>query len=330
MNIVYTIDSHFLPQTAAAVTSVCENNADVREISFYILCLGVAEADKVRMADHIAGFGGEGRERRAIFIDLDRMETYFDFAFDTSGWNPIVLSRLILDRLLPPSLDRVLYLDGDTMVRRSLSSLWATDMGACPLGACIEPTCTKERKASLGLSGLPYYNAGVLLIDMHAFRRERVGETILAYYRKNGGHLFANDQDAINGSLKERIFSLPVSYNYHNTYDFYSTRFLQKICDYPLLVREIEEAKKNPHIVHFLGEERPWREGNTHRFRDEYLSYLSKTPWKGQGIETGWKTYFLCWRLFNLITRHLPALRYGIITRLIPVMLEHRNKKRTA
>ena len=74
-------------------------------------------------------------------------------------------------------------------------------------------------------------------------------------------------------------------------------------------------------------EERPWLKGNTHRCRDEYLRYLDRTPWKGEGLEDGWGTYFLCWRVFNLVMKPFPMLRLRVINGLIPAMLRWRKRK---
>ena len=327
MNIVYTTDRNFLPQTAAGLTSVCENNQEVSSVTFYILGLGLEEEDVKLLSDHLRGYETDGRTRKLVHIGIGDLASWFDFDFDTTGWNPIVLARLLMDRLLPDGLERVLYLDGDTIVRKDLSSLWETDMKGCALGACIEPTCSHKRKEALGLAGKPYFNAGVLLVDLGLWRRLGTGEEIIEYYRRNGGRLFANDQDAINGSQKGKIHSLSVTYNYHNTYDIYRYRLLEKNCDYPVPSREeLARIRRDPCIVHFLGEERPWREGNTHRFRDEYLMYLEKTPFKGQSLEKGWRLYFLCWRVFNLVMKPFPMLRLEIINELIPLMLRLRKR----
>ena len=50
----------------------------------------------------------------------------------------------------------------------------------------------------------PYINAGVLLIDLKKWRSEQTGLQILNYYAANNGKLFANDQDAINGTLRQK------------------------------------------------------------------------------------------------------------------------------
>jgi lipopolysaccharide biosynthesis glycosyltransferase len=234
-----------------------------------------------------------------------------------------VLARLLLDKLLPEDIHRIIYLDGDTIVRGDLNDLWNTEMGEKSIGACMEPTCSRKRKAYLGLKNIPYYNAGVLLIDLDNWRKNGTGKEIIDYYRAHDGRLFANDQDAINGSQKEKILSLSITYNYHNTYDIYRYRLLKKNCDYPVPEKaEVNRIKENPCIVHFLGEERPWRLGNKHRFSGDYIRYLDMTPWKGQNLEDGWKTYFTCWNIFNTVLKPFPMLRCNIINHLIPFVLK--------
>ena len=328
MNIVYTFDSAFVPQTAVSIASLCGSNTEAEEIRFFLLVKDVPEETRQALDRMIRGFADERHGRSAVFVSLGSTDDFFDFPVNTAGWKPIVLARLVLDRLLPESAGRVLYLDGDTLVRGSLKELWQTDLQGQTLGAAVEPTCSRKRKNALGLEGAPYYNAGVLLIDLDAWRANKTGEEILAFYREKGGYLFANDQDAINASQKGRIATVSPAYNYHNTYDLYRYRLLEKNCDYPVPSKEeIERIRQNPCIVHFLGEERPWREGNTNRFRREYEETLAKTPFAGQGMESGWKNYFRCWRIFNTVMRPFPMLRLGIINSLVPYMVRKKHRR---
>ena len=88
-----------------------------------------------------------------------------------------------------------------------------------------------------------------------------------------------------------------------------------------------DDAVKNPIIIHYLGEERPWRVGNKHKYKDDYIKYLNMTPWSGQNFETGWELYFKFWYLFNFFTKCFPKVRYLIIDSLIPVFINYRAKK---
>lgn len=324
MNILYTFNDKFVPQVAAAITSVCENNKDIEDICFYLMVLNVTSENKEKLETYIHSYN-----REVCFIELKDINQYFDFSFDTTGWSPIVLARLLIDRLLPDSVQRILYLDGDTIVRGSLKDLWDTDLKGCAIGASLEPTYAHDKKGLIGLKGMPYYNAGVLLIDLANWRNNNVGEKIISFYSSYNGRLFSNDQDAINGSQKGKIYTLSPKYNYYNIFDQYPYSFLSRLCDYSYVDKEMfDEARENPVIVHYLGEERPWRIGNHHRFKSDYDQYLNMTPWKGMNYEEGWRTYFVCWDIFNTVTKPFPSLRYHIINALIPSFLKLRARKK--
>ena len=323
MNILYTLNDKFVPQVAAGITSVCENNRDIDSINFYLMSMGISTNNKKKLQIYIKKYN-----RNISFIELENLSSYFDFEFDTNGWNPIVLARLLLDKLLPKSIDKVLYLDGDTIVRGSLRELWDTDMSEYSIAASIEPTIDRKRKRSMNMAGFPYYNAGVLLVNLKKWKNEKVGEQIIAYYQDNDGKLFANDQDAINGSQMGKIYTLSPKYNFYNIFYQYSYKFLRKLCDFEYISYDVfKDAKDNPIIIHYLGEERPWRIGNKHKYRDDYLKYLNMTPWKNKNMEYGWKTYFFCWNAFNVFTKPFPRIRYSIINALIPKFMAYRKKQ---
>lgn len=324
MNILYTINDSYVPQLASAITSVCENNKETPHINFYVIGDHISEKNQKSLYTYTSNYG-----RNLTIIELERVEDYFDFEFDTSGWNKIVLARLLVDKLLPSNLERVLYLDGDTTVIGRLEELWKINMTGYLVAGVEEPTVSKERKEYLGLKNGRYINAGVLLINLTLWRELNATKKILDYYKAHGGKLFANDQDAINGSLKGQIYYLPPKYNFCNTFYYYPyTVICKMISPVPYIDQNLfEESYNNPIIIHFLGEERPWREGNFHKYRKYYTKYLHMTPWKDTQFELGWKTYFFFLKVFNLITKPFPMLRYRVIQYLIPRFIEFRAKK---
>ncbi len=324
MNIVYTLNDKFVPQVSASICSICENNMDIDQIEFFIISKGITDSNKKILKEFI-----ESYNRKTTIVELENLNSYIDFEFDTMGWNPIVLARLILDKLLEDTIEKIIYIDGDTIVRGSLKELWDTNLGNNVLAASIEPTVDKERKKNLGLEKYPYYNAGVLLIDLKKWKNEEIGKKILDFYKQNNGRLFANDQDAINAVLAGRIYTLLPKYNFYNIFYQYPYRFLKKLMEPVEYIKEEEFNKSvyNPVIIHYLGEERPWRIGNSHKYKDDYIKYLNKTSFKDCGYEKGWKIYFIFWNIFNFVTKPFPKLRYNIINSLIPAFMKLRAKK---
>lgn len=324
MDFVYTLNGNFSDKVGASLCSLFENNKESVTLNVYLIVIDMNEKDKKLFTKF-----GEAYQRKITIIEVESINQYFDFEYDTTGWNQIVLARLILDKLLPKTLDRIVYLDGDTIVINSVQQLWQVNMGESVVGACIEATVNANQKKSLQMGNIPYINAGVLLINLRKWRQRETGKRIISYYKKHNGMLFANDQDAINGSLKEEIFYLDPKYNFYNIYWHYPYRVLKKIMGNSFYYSKetVAESILHPVIIHYLGEERPWRKGNTHKYRKEYCYYLKKTPWKDTPQEKGWQIYFFAWRTFNLIMYPFPMMRYKIITKLIPQIIKFRAKK---
>ena len=331
MNIVFTSDDNFVRQMATAILSLFEINKE-EDIVVYILSKQISKENQQILLDLANEYG-----QKMQITELTDVETYFGNAIDTGGWNNIVLARLFIDRILPQDVHRVLYLDGDVVVRHSLRDLWNTDLQGNVLGMIQEPTIPKHRKEELGIDeNGRYYNAGILLMDLDAWREKNAGERIVEFYKAHGCKLFANDQDAINGELKDEIYPLDLKYNYCNTYYFYPYSAILK-----MVKRDDYYSKEyydtmihDPYIVHYLGEERPWREGNRHIYRDDFVKYYNMTFYgknseKKDGIfEYGWKRYYMAWNIFNGIFRFFPMLRLKVINTLIPLILDlRRNKK---
>ena len=323
MNILYTLNDNFVPQVGTALLSVCENNKDL-DIHFYILSYGIKSNNKKKLENLVKKY-----KKEIDIIEADDLRKFFTFDFDTGGWNSVILLRLLMGEILPKSVEKIIYMDGDTIVRGSLKELWDTNLEGKTLGMSIEPTIDKERIKTLDIDGYPYYNSGVLLVDLKRWRKINASKKIFDYYKKHDGKLFAADQDAINGALKEEILTISPKYNFYNIYNQYSYNFLKKQMK-PLsyISKDIYmEAVNNPVIIHYLGEERPWRKGNTHKYKNDYIKYLSKTPWKDTPLEEGWILYFICFRIFNIVTKPFPSLRLRTINKLIPTFMKIRKKQ---
>lgn len=319
MNIVYTFNDKFVPQVATSICSVCENNRS-EHIKFYLIVDSLSHENSHKLKSMIEKYG-----QKLQIIQIGNIRKQFDFDFDTTGWNPIIVTRLLIDRFLPKNIERILYLDGDTITRGDLASLYATDLGDAVIGAVVEPVASRKNKKALGIDGA-YYNSGVLLVDMQKWRDQQIGSQMIQFYHDHDGKLFAPDQDVINGVLKNKIYALSPKYNLCTYFLHYPYRFFKKIMQpLPYVSKdEFDTSISDPVIVHFLGEDRPWRTGNRHKYRDEYFNYIAKTPWKDTPSEDGWQTYFFCYNIFDTLTKPFPSLRYHFLNTFFPLLVKVR------
>jgi lipopolysaccharide biosynthesis glycosyltransferase len=89
--------------------------------------------------------------------------------------------RIFLADLLA-GIDRVIYIDVDVLVRRDLLRLWQIDLNGLPFGAVPEPWWAAD-PARLTLFPAGYFNSGILLQDLPAWRREGLTDRVVDYIR---------------------------------------------------------------------------------------------------------------------------------------------------
>jgi lipopolysaccharide biosynthesis glycosyltransferase len=185
--------------------------------------------------------------------------------------------RIFLPELLP-DVSRVLYLDADVIVLGRLAPLWELDLSGAWVGAVtnlLEPIY-KGHPAELGIPpDQPYFNAGVLLMNLDAMRSDGCTEALLDYARVNAARLMWRDQDALNAVLGGRRLALHPRWNLMN-----SMLSFPDAADV-LGGEALAEALADPAIRHFEGpaDNKPWHLLCGWEGRDLYRRHRRQTPW---------------------------------------------------
>lgn len=184
-----------------------------------------------------------------------------------------IYSRLWIGDFFPPEVDRALYLDADMIVVGSIGELWETDLGDAVLGAVTIPN--SDRGAYLRIPPeYGYFNSGVMLFDLAAWRREQVANRIFDYIRANPEKLIDPDQDALNACLYDRRLPLDYAWNVISPFYFPSHPLGIPASDRIMALREAR-------IIHFNGASKPWSYLCRHPRKAEYYTYLRDTEWHG-------------------------------------------------
>jgi lipopolysaccharide biosynthesis glycosyltransferase len=199
------------------------------------------------------------------------------------GVSRAAYARLFIPFVLPPGLDRALYLDSDLIVRRCVGELFDSPLGdfaALGVADAGSPYVSS-------LYGVPYwsrygrraddvnFNSGVLLLNLAAWRDEDIAGAAVAYLT-DGRHQFLVDQEAINAVLPGRIGEINPRWNVQ-------TEHFQPPhqATLPLDEAQLAELIKDPWIVHFTTAVKAWSYECTHPFRDEWFASLDQTPYQG-------------------------------------------------
>jgi lipopolysaccharide biosynthesis glycosyltransferase len=275
IDLLVASDAAYVPHAVTALTSACENNRQHRLRVFYPQSgIDAAEMDRIRA--HLGRYGADVAFVRVDDARLRQFRTVDHLATPT-------YFRLLCAELLPAGIDRVLYLDGDVIVRSALDVLYATDLRANVVGAVadsflVDGTWRARLGALVGASLPDYFNSGVMLIDVARYRAAGIGSAALALLDRFHGDFSYADQDAANVVLAGRWQALPPRWNVQ-TY-WYSLDFAFRAAALPAEARrEIVLAIGNPAIVHYTTSSKPWQFMNTHPLKREYWKYRQLTPY---------------------------------------------------
>jgi lipopolysaccharide biosynthesis glycosyltransferase len=183
-------------------------------------------------------------------------------------WAPAAMTRVFLDQILPPDIQRLLYLDADTLVLQSLDPLRSLDLGPNWAAAVDDfimafPAKLDAQRRALGLrADSAYFNSGVILFDWARPETRQAVATARHNIETRADQYHATDQDALNAALDGKWLRLDPKWNVQ-------TGFLPDI--------------QRPAIVHFTGRRKPWRANASwvHRgYSDIYRSFLTGTAWE--------------------------------------------------
>ena len=183
---------------------------------------------------------------------------------------PEAAFALLLPELLPQSLDKILFLDADLLVLGDLSQLWELSLNQCALAAVQDPAipfCNSPRgvknRAQFGIpEGAPYFNAGVMSIQLDQWRKRDIANRAFAYLLQVGRNTDFLHQEALNAVLWNDWLRLDPCWNVPGGL---AGRFhTQASCECG-----------QPAIVHFAGRFKPWRIPVGGSFYPQYRAFLS-------------------------------------------------------
>ena len=279
LNVLYQINDKYAPFAGASLTSLFENNKHLPSIRVYILGEKLTKQSEARFRALAARYG-----RQLTFVKTDPLVIMMKkMGMPTYRGSYAANMRLFLSYVLADDVDRLLYLDADTIVDGPLDELMTLSMDGHPIAMCLD-SLVRLHKERLGFTAADYYyNSGMILFDMKSWRSNRCSERIANHVKNVRAMYPSPDQDLINVVLKGEILKLPPKYNMQPIYlafpvkdyfkTFGGTGFYSQ--------KEIVNDVKSPVVYHFFRfvGEFPWNADNVHPDNDLFDKYIKLSPW---------------------------------------------------
>jgi lipopolysaccharide biosynthesis glycosyltransferase len=260
-HILYFYDAAFAPCTRVSLLTVLECTPGPVRVTLH------PTQDDAPLAEDLHALGEAFPEARLDVREVDLSP----YAHLPRGRLPLAArARLLMPRL---HRGRALYLDGDTLVRRSLRPLWETGLeGAC-LGAALAPGVQvlgaqvaarapgwrkaeaklASRSAKLdGIDMARYVNNGVLVLDLERIRAEGL-DVAMADIEATARYT-SRDQDYMNVIFRDRTYVIDPTWNS----GWGNPRTLERFVPQEMQER-FRASREDPAIVHFTGFEKPWQ-----------------------------------------------------------------------
>lgn len=256
INVAFCIDDKFAPYAAVSVISILSNTKSFVKIYFI-------------------GNLSKGVREKLLTLKNDRSTMVFvahNLPISTmplsdryvERLNKITFVRYAIAEVLT-KLDKVIYLDADVLVRGDIKRLWEQPLKKSYVGAVLDHSLmSQKRHITLSLKSKSYFNAGVLLVDLKIWRDRGIFQYLSRTHNTRERWEY-NDQDVLNVVLDEKVQYLGAEMNVQT----YSLKHIN--------IRE-------PLIVHFTGQEKPWHTSSVHPYKDQYRVLLESVPFKNNKL----------------------------------------------
>lgn len=258
INICLACDDSYVLYCTTAIKSIIDNASKNSFLNFYLLNKSLTEKNK-GIIEKIANTKNSKITFRQVkasdFADCPipenshfSIETYF---------------RLKIPSLFP-NIDKMLYIDCDTITLGDITELWNFDISDSLAAACQDKNNVDYLKEFVG--NHPYFNAGILLINSKKWREHNIEAKCFEFVKNYTNKILWVDQDVLNVILAHNIKFFDADWNlqYNPTYDVVS------------YIYKDSEIK----LIHYITKNKPWNTSVPAKYSKYYYKYAFKTPWK--------------------------------------------------
>lgn len=256
ISIAYAPDDKYVNQTVVSMKSALEHNEQVE----FIIMYSKLSAESMQKLGAVGGSLRLIKMEESLFSDLTLSKWV-----TVQAWFRIKLPDLCKD------LDKVLYLDCDTLVRGNLDELFSMDLTNKYLAGVKDVWGVSKYVKRLDMKSGVYVNSGMLLFNCDYCRKEHFFDKVVDFAKNNAKIIEFCDQDSINKVVDEHKLVVSPKYNLMDTWwrgGYYEFEGEEEA--------EYLRAKENPVIVHLTGL-KPAFKGCGNKFKDEWWEVAKRT-----------------------------------------------------
>lgn len=269
IHIVSVSDDNYARHLAVMLASLLENTSDPRLIHIHILQDDYQEETVRKITKMINRYGSS--------LSFYHIESSAYSHLATRNISHAAYYKLSIPNILK-DLEKAIFLDCDMVVLDDVAKLWSIDLNNYFLAAVREGQF-KRHKQLLMPDDADYFNSGMMYINLDLWRKHNITKKALNFLTENSERLTFHDQEGFNAVLHMHSWI-----RLHPKWNQLSSMYRWSYEEMRFGAEEYEEARKNPSIVHFTGDSKPWHylhagDMADRPFKDKYYQYLALTEW---------------------------------------------------
>lgn len=252
INICLACDNNYSKYAGVVIASILSNANSTDDLNIFILDGGISDEQKEKIYslksinDCNINFI---KIDDSLFEDYKKVKTHAYITVAT-------YYRLKLPSLLP-NVDKIIYLDCDTIVTSSLIDFFNTDITDYAIAGVLDISKKILKKNP------KYFNAGVILMNLEFWRKQNLEKFIFNWGKENINNIKLGDQEILNEVLKNEVKIVNDEWNVQ------SSNFVNR-----------SSYTNSPKIIHFVAKNKPWGGKSFSYHKNLYFKNLQLTPWK--------------------------------------------------
>jgi lipopolysaccharide biosynthesis glycosyltransferase len=281
VTIVTASSDHFTPYMAVMIQSILENTSSGNNYEIYILHANISKENQKKVTDLAKNYPHAYIGFYSMNMDIS------PFNFKPSPWTWHLTEETYFRTLIHKifsAYKKVLYLDGDMIVKSDVADIFNIDIGGNLIGACLDGDIIGSYSSSIDSKNyiehvlkisdpLKYFQAGVQLVNIQQFRKE-FGDYELANKAVKSNYRY-NEQDVFNAVCHGKVFFVDSAWNVLVQHKWDRIAIIKKAPAY--IYRHYLEARKHPHIIHYAGAQKPWFDPEMD-FAEDFWDVARRSP----------------------------------------------------
>ena len=284
INVCYAISDErgvYSKFVGASICSIFENTS--KPVTVHLLHDGSLSEDNKRRFERLV----LQYDQKILFYEVPKLiedtiaqgKEIFPIGLSSQRYTQVNMYRLAIAEVLPDLVERVIFLDADTIVNVDIDNVWQEEAGPAGLAAVSDWAVLehfgkageiKENNSFLYRKGLAtvktVFNAGVLLLDLKILRQdENLLLRGLRFLAANDGQWDFYDNDILIAFFSKSFRHLPWNYNIR-----------------VIWARAFGENRLERGIYHYVG--RSYGLNPSDSCYKLFISYLLKTPWIDESL----------------------------------------------